>query len=91
MKRQLNILLFTPPTKLFNYNHIRARRHLDLDSGSSNANAAGVYGAQGVLSVNNHPPAVYEPCEWKDKQGNFGFIVVFIIHILIYGNLIQLP
>ncbi|HRC32547.1 MAG TPA: kelch repeat-containing protein [Bacteroidia bacterium] len=40
-------------------------------SGSSNANALGVFGTQGIPSVNNHPPAVYEPCEWKDKQGNF--------------------
>ncbi len=40
-------------------------------SGDSMPNAPGVYGTQGVPSINNHPPAVYEPCEWKDKQGNF--------------------
>ncbi|HRC31892.1 MAG TPA: kelch repeat-containing protein [Bacteroidia bacterium] len=40
-------------------------------SGSSNLNSLGVYGTQGVPSVNNHPPGVYETCEWKDKQGNF--------------------
>nr|MBK9650650.1 hypothetical protein [Bacteroidota bacterium] len=40
-------------------------------SGDSTSNSLGVFGAQGVPSANNHPPGVYEPCEWKDKQGNF--------------------
>jgi len=40
-------------------------------SGPNTQNASAVYGTQGVPSVNNHPPYVYEPCEWKDKQGNF--------------------
>ncbi|MCX6274620.1 MAG: T9SS type A sorting domain-containing protein [Bacteroidetes bacterium] len=40
-------------------------------SGSNIPNVGGIYGIQGVPSVNNHPPAVYEACEWKDKQGNF--------------------
>lgn len=50
-------------------------------SGDSAANAGGVYGTQGVPSINNHPPALYEYAEWKDKQGNFwlygGFIPAF--------------
>src|SRR3974390_493588 len=40
-------------------------------SGDSTFNNTGVYGTQGVPSVNNHPPGIYEGCEWKDKQGNF--------------------
>ena len=40
-------------------------------SGDSAVNAVGVYGTQGVPSINNHPPGMYEPAEWKDKQGNF--------------------
>jgi len=40
-------------------------------SGDSITGTAGVYGTQGVPSVNNHPPSNYEYCEWKDKQGNF--------------------
>nr|MBK9652932.1 T9SS type A sorting domain-containing protein [Bacteroidota bacterium] len=40
-------------------------------NGSQLKNTVGVYGTQGVPSVNNRPPSVYEACEWKDKQGNF--------------------
>ena len=40
-------------------------------SGAQGPNWPGVYGTQGVPSVNNRPSSVYEPCEWKDKQGNF--------------------
>src|SRR4051812_28708693 len=40
-------------------------------SGTNAANSVGVYGTQGVPSVNNHPPPLYEACDWKDKQGNF--------------------
>jgi len=40
-------------------------------SGDSTANSGGVYGTQGIPSINNHPPAGYEYIEWKDKQGNF--------------------
>jgi hypothetical protein len=40
-------------------------------SGSNQVGALGVYGTQGVPSVNNHPPGLYEYSEWKDLQGNF--------------------
>ena len=40
-------------------------------SGDSTLDSHGVYGTQGMPSVNNHPPGEYEPIEWKDKQGNF--------------------
>src|SRR4051812_22463553 len=40
-------------------------------SGSNTKGAAGAFGTQGIPSVNNHPPGLYEPAEWKDKQGNF--------------------
>src|SRR5205823_677503 len=40
-------------------------------NGNSIQNTAGAFGTLGTPSVNNHPPGVYEPCEWKDKQGNF--------------------
>jgi hypothetical protein len=31
----------------------------------------GVFGTQGVPSVNNRPPAAYEYVDWKDNSGNF--------------------
>src|SRR5688572_5018698 len=33
----------------------------------------GNWGTQGVTSPSNVPPSVYEPCEWKDLNGNFWF------------------
>ncbi len=39
--------------------------------GDSVANQQGVYGTQGIFAPNNTPPAIYEGCEWTDKQGNF--------------------
>src|SRR4051812_3823012 len=40
-------------------------------NGTDSINARGVNGIQGIPSVNNHPSCVYEPCDWKDKLGNF--------------------
>jgi len=40
-------------------------------SGVNSANFTGTFGTQGVPDVNNAPPGDYEPCEWKDQQGNF--------------------
>jgi hypothetical protein len=40
-------------------------------SGDSIQNAPGSYGTQGVPSVGNRPPALYEYTEWKDNQGYF--------------------
>ena len=40
-------------------------------SGDTLSGSPGVYGTQGIPSINNHPPAEYENIEWKDKQGNF--------------------
>src|ERR1700683_792694 len=40
-------------------------------SGSDQAFNAGAFGTQGVPSVNNYPPGLYECCEWKDNQGIF--------------------
>lgn len=31
----------------------------------------GMFGTQGVPSVNNYPPAIYSPYCWTDLQGNF--------------------
>jgi len=39
-------------------------------SGSSSAGASGVYGTQGVASVNNVPGARYNPVTWTDASGN---------------------
>ena len=39
-------------------------------SGSNVTGSMGVYGVQGVPSVNNYPPGLYEYSEWKDLQGN---------------------
>ncbi len=40
-------------------------------SGDSTINSPGVYGTQGVPNPSNVPPALYEPCEWTDLNGNF--------------------
>ncbi|MFZ4740520.1 MAG: gliding motility-associated C-terminal domain-containing protein [Bacteroidales bacterium] len=40
-------------------------------NGDSTTNSLGVFGTQGVPSVNNTPPGLYEACEWTDLQGNF--------------------
>jgi len=40
-------------------------------SGVNTTNFSGAFGTQGVPSVNNSPPGIYEGCEWKDHQGNF--------------------
>src|SRR5215216_3763752 len=39
--------------------------------GSTVPGSAGNYGTQGVPSSTNEPPAVYEPMEWTDQNGNF--------------------
>lgn len=38
--------------------------------GDSTPNQPGNYGVQGVSSPFNEPPSWYEPCEWKDLNGN---------------------
>ncbi len=40
-------------------------------SGTNVQGSPGVFGFHNVPSSNNHPPGLYEACEWKDKQGNF--------------------
>jgi len=40
----------------------------DQTSGYSNV---GNYGIQGLASVNNCPPGLYQAVQWKDKEGNF--------------------
>lgn len=40
-------------------------------NGDSTANSLGHYGTQGVFDSLNTPPALYEACEWTDKNGNF--------------------
>src|SRR5437870_3031135 len=32
--------------------------------------SSGTWGTQGVADASNEPPAVYEACEWIDKQNN---------------------
>ena len=39
--------------------------------GSSGNSGAPVYGTQGVASIANTPPALYEAAEWTDHDGNF--------------------
>lgn len=40
-------------------------------SGSDQIDDYGIYGLQGVPSPTNHPPGLYEACEWTDHSGNF--------------------
>ena len=39
--------------------------------GPSIANDPGTWGTQGVASLTNNPPGLYEACQWTDSQGNF--------------------
>ncbi|HYV94319.1 MAG TPA: kelch repeat-containing protein [Chitinophagales bacterium] len=39
--------------------------------GSSGNAPNATYGTQGVPAASNTPEGLYEPCEWKDKSGNF--------------------
>jgi len=39
--------------------------------GDTITNQPGVFGIKGVPDSLNHPPALYEACEWIDLQGNF--------------------
>jgi hypothetical protein len=39
--------------------------------GSKAPDNPGNHGTQGAASLTNEPPALYEPCEWTDKNGNF--------------------
>ena len=40
-------------------------------AGDSTRNSLGHFGTQGVFDSLNAPPALYEACEWTDKEGNF--------------------
>jgi hypothetical protein len=42
-------------------------------SGDTISQNEGVYGQQGVPSIFNHPPSLYEGCEWTDNSGNFWY------------------
>src|SRR3974390_598587 len=39
--------------------------------GSNGPSSLGNHGTKGVASPSNDPPSMYEPCEWRDKNGNF--------------------
>ncbi len=40
-------------------------------NGNNYINSNGVFGTQSVFAAGNTPPALYEACEWTDKEGNF--------------------
>lgn len=40
-------------------------------SGDNFIQSAGHYGTLGIPDTANYPPAVYEPCDWQDQEGNF--------------------
>src|ERR1017187_7833913 len=40
-------------------------------NGDSTCCSIGHFGTQGVFDALNTPPALYEACEWTDKDGNF--------------------
>ena len=40
-------------------------------NGSNLPNQPGVFGVQGIFASGNTPPALYEACEWTDRDGNF--------------------
>ena len=49
-------------------------------SGDNYFQSAGHYGIQGIPDTANYPPAVYEPCDWQDQQGNFWVFGGFCSH-----------
>lgn len=67
MKRKIIIYIFC----LLNVNSFAQLGEWTWMSGDNFIQSLGNYGVQGVPSTSNFPPAVYEPCDWQDQQGNF--------------------
>src|SRR6185436_10087217 len=55
--------------------------------GSNSFNSAGNFGTQGVPSATNEPPALYEPCEWTDLNGNYWMYGGFLQGTGMYNDL----
>lgn len=64
-------LFFTVNCSLFTVHCLAQQGQWVWMNGDSTANQQGVWGTQGVYAPGNTPPALYEACEWTDKQGNF--------------------
>lgn len=56
-------------------------------AGEDTIEANGIYGIQGIPSVNNTPPSLYEPCEWIDSQGNFWLFGGFHVHFPVASDM----
>src|ERR1035441_4073589 len=65
------VALLTFHFSLFTFHSFAQQGQWTWMNGSNLTNQPGVYGMQGVFAAGNTPPALYEACEWTDKDGNF--------------------
>jgi PKD repeat protein len=68
--KKIQHLLFAIPLLLWQISFAQPGEWTWLH-GSTTSGSAGSYGTQGVPALSNEPPAVYEPMEWTDQNGNF--------------------
>jgi hypothetical protein len=73
MKKLSSIHLFTFSIFFLNFVNAQPPGQWVWLKGSYYANPITSWGTMGVTNSANQPPAVYEPCEWKDNDGNFWF------------------
>src|SRR5438046_1581589 len=71
MKKHLPILIIFISNLLCVQSAFAQQGEWTWMKGGSAYNNSPMYGTQGVSSPDNKPPALYEPAEWTDKQGNF--------------------
>ncbi|HYV90603.1 MAG TPA: kelch repeat-containing protein [Chitinophagales bacterium] len=72
MKKPLLRLIFILIThSLSLIAHCSAQTGWAWMKGFNGANSNGNFGTQGIPDPANNPPALYEPAEWTDLQGNF--------------------
>jgi hypothetical protein len=79
------LLLFNLSFLIFNFCYGQPGQWVWI-KGDSIPEQPGVYGVQGVSNPANHPPSLYEPCEWTDVNGNF-WLFGGINNSGVYGDL----
>jgi PKD repeat protein len=68
MKKFLSVFFFSALAALHSFSQVGQWVWLH---GDSTPNVSQVYGTQGVPSVTNVPPCMYEACQFTDTSGNF--------------------
>ncbi len=70
MKRLFFLIIFCSQAFAFSFCNAQAGEWVWLH-GSASPYSNGNAGIKGVSNPTNEPPALYEPCEWTDLNGNF--------------------